>query len=185
MTKDRLISPFILDNPIRRVFMPPTKVVDRFRDYLRPGMTLLDVGSGPGFFLPILSKLVGEEGKVWAVDPDPRAIERIRKRGLSNVEPRIGTASSLDFLPDKSVDFVFSNLVLCCLLDHEGAVKEMLRVMKDGSKAYISVTRSRGKDPRNFRTEEWRDLESKLKIIRRGSSIMELWMLAEKPGIKQ
>lgn len=60
-------------------------------------MTVLDVGSGPGFFIPLLSRLVGEKGKVWAVDPDPRAIDRIKRKGLSNVEARVGSASSLTF----------------------------------------------------------------------------------------
>ncbi|ABP95171.1 Methyltransferase type 11 [Metallosphaera sedula] len=180
MVQDRKIPPFILDNPVRRAFSPPTRILDRFRDSIIPGMTVLDVGSGPGFFIPLLSRLVGEKGKVWAVDPDPRAIDRIKRKGLSNVEARVGSASSLSFLGDESVDFVFSNLVLCCLVDHKGAVDEMRRVMRRSARAYVSSRKGRGKDPRSVKEEEWKELLSKFKVIRSGSSFMEWWALVEK-----
>ncbi|BCS93258.1 Arsenite methyltransferase [Metallosphaera sp. J1] len=180
MVQDRRIPPFVLDNPIRRAFSPPTRIVSRFRDSVKPGMVVLDVGSGPGFFLPLLSRLVGEKGKVWAVDPDPRAIEKVKRKGLSNVEARVGSASSLSFLEDGSVDFVFSNLVICCLVDHKGAISEMRRVMKPGARAYVSSRKGRGRDPRAVTEEEWREILSTFKVIESGSSFMEWWALVEK-----
>ncbi|AWR98519.1 class I SAM-dependent methyltransferase [Metallosphaera hakonensis] len=180
MVQDRIIPPFILDNPIRRAISPPTKIVERFRDAVKPGMVVLDVGSGPGFFVPILSRMVGERGKVWAVDPDPRAVERVKGRGLNNVEAVVGRANSLDFLQDESVDFVFSNLVLCCVVDHKGSVKEMYRVLRKGGKAYVSSRKGRGKDPRNVSWSEWRDLLSSFSRVREGSSFLEWWALVEK-----
>ncbi|QKR00792.1 class I SAM-dependent methyltransferase [Metallosphaera tengchongensis] len=179
MKNDRFIPPFFLDNPLRKVITPPTRVVARFKDLLSPGMTVLDLGSGPGFFTGVLSSLV-ERGTVWAVDPDPRAVQRLKAKSFQNVIPIVASASNLPFLKDESVDFVFSNLVLCCVVDHEGAMNETYRVMKRGGKAYVSSRRGRGKDPRDVNGEEWKRLISRFKVLRSGESFMEFWAVLEK-----
>jgi ubiquinone/menaquinone biosynthesis C-methylase UbiE len=56
---------------------------------LKPGMTVVDVGTGPGYMLPFLSEAVGPSGRVIAEDIFPDFLERARKRSeeakLSNV----------------------------------------------------------------------------------------------------
>jgi ubiquinone/menaquinone biosynthesis C-methylase UbiE len=56
---------FILDNWIRRLFQNPVKIVG---EYVKEGDTVIDFGCGPGFFSIPLARLVGEKGKVFAVD---------------------------------------------------------------------------------------------------------------------
>ena len=56
---------------------------------VRPGVTIADVGAGDGFFTTRLARAVGSTGRVFAVDVDDAAIERLRKRlqddGIENV----------------------------------------------------------------------------------------------------
>ena len=57
------------------------------------GMTVVDIGTGSGYFLPHLSRAVGAGGKVLALDIEPVMIRfvtrRIQREQLSNVEPRL------------------------------------------------------------------------------------------------
>jgi ubiquinone/menaquinone biosynthesis C-methylase UbiE len=54
-----------LDNRIRRWLQDPRRLLEPL---VREGMTVLDLGCGPGFFLPALAELVGETGQVIAAD---------------------------------------------------------------------------------------------------------------------
>ena len=56
---------FALDNPIRRLIHDPKKILG---GYIEPGQTVLDIGCGPGTFSIAMAKMVGESGKVIAVD---------------------------------------------------------------------------------------------------------------------
>ena len=61
---------------------------------ITPGMRVADVGTGSGYFLPLLNAAVGEDGVVVAEDIDPEMVEHVRGRvaaeQLSRVEPRLG-----------------------------------------------------------------------------------------------
>jgi ubiquinone/menaquinone biosynthesis C-methylase UbiE len=73
------------DNPLRRLIHDPDHILN---PHVRPGMTVVDIGCGMGYFTLGLAKLVGPEGKVIAVDLQERmlaALEgRARKAGLSD-----------------------------------------------------------------------------------------------------
>ncbi|RME08371.1 MAG: methyltransferase domain-containing protein, partial [Aquificota bacterium] len=77
-----------LDDPGRLELFDPQKTLREFG--LRKGMRVLDVGTGAGFYLPYLSEAVGPEGRVYAIDIEPLAVEyasnKVRSLGLSNVE---------------------------------------------------------------------------------------------------
>jgi protein-L-isoaspartate O-methyltransferase len=77
-----------LDDPERLSLFDPEAVLKSFG--LKPGMTVLDVGTGAGFYLPYLSKMVSDSGKVYAIDIIPEAVEYARNKvsqlGLKNVE---------------------------------------------------------------------------------------------------
>ena len=47
---------------------------------IRPGATVADIGAGDGFFTSRLARAVGPDGRVFAVDIDDKALERLRKR---------------------------------------------------------------------------------------------------------
>ena len=71
------------DNPIRRWFHDPEAI---FASWVQEGMRVLDVGCGAGFDTEGLARLVGADGRVVAVDLQPRMLamteRRLRRSGL-------------------------------------------------------------------------------------------------------
>jgi 2-polyprenyl-3-methyl-5-hydroxy-6-metoxy-1,4-benzoquinol methylase len=92
---------FALDNPIRRLIHNPQKILGR---YIKAGQTVLDVGCGPGTFSLAMAKMVGELGKVIAVDvqevPNAEAFlleiaSTIKPKGkLLIVEPKLHVSAT-------------------------------------------------------------------------------------------
>ncbi len=102
--------------------------------YLTPGLTLLDVGAGPGTITADLAGLV-RPGNVTAVEAtaDALAITRdgVEARGVSNVSYAVSDAHALDF-PDASFDVVHAHQVLQHVIDPVQALTEMRRVCRPG-----------------------------------------------------
>lgn len=95
-----------LDNFLRRMIHKPGKILSPF---IIPGIKVLDLGCGPGYFTVELARLVGEEGRVVAADIQPGMLEmmtkRIRESGFEKrVEQhlcpgdRIGISQKFDFI---------------------------------------------------------------------------------------
>ena len=77
---------------------------------IRIGQTILDFGCGSGTYTIPTAKIIGEQGKVYAVDKDKKALDELMQRaksaGLKNVE-RVDTPGELKFgLADESIDLV-------------------------------------------------------------------------------
>jgi len=70
---------FMLDNWIRRFFQNPAKLLG---EYIRAGDTAVDVGCGPGFFSIDMARMVGEGGRVIAVDLQAGMLERVKKKAV-------------------------------------------------------------------------------------------------------
>ena len=80
---------FALDNPIRRLIHNPQKILG---GYIEPGQTVLDVGCGPGAFSIAMAKMVGELGKVIAVDVQEEMLQIVREKAAQRgLEPIIVT----------------------------------------------------------------------------------------------
>ena len=79
------------DDPARLAWQKPEHVVALMS--IAPGMTVVDLGAGTGFFEPLLASAVGKDGKVLALDVEPNMVEHLKKRmaeaGLAQVEPRL------------------------------------------------------------------------------------------------
>ncbi|MFE7427176.1 class I SAM-dependent methyltransferase [Streptomyces sp. NPDC057545] len=101
---------------------------------LRPGMTVLDVGCGPGTITADLAALVAP-GQVTAVDTSrevlDRAAEVAAERGLDGIEFATADVHALDF-PDDSFDVVHAHQVLQHVTDPVRALREMRRVCRPG-----------------------------------------------------
>lgn len=65
----------------RDAWQLPQLIVERMR--LEPGMVVADIGAGAGYLLPFLSKAVGPEGKVYAVEVQPELVEQLKKRAAA------------------------------------------------------------------------------------------------------
>lgn len=78
-----------LEDPGRAAWQKPDEVVASLG--LQPGDTACDVGAGPGYFTLRLARVVGAEGRVLAVDVEPKMLAVLRERlatsGLTNVTP--------------------------------------------------------------------------------------------------
>ena len=66
-----------LDNRIRRLLQNPQKIL---RPYIEEGMTVLDVGCGPGFFSIDMARMVGKSGRVIASDLQEGMLQKLRDK---------------------------------------------------------------------------------------------------------
>src|SRR5436190_21969781 len=101
--------------------------------HVRPGDTVLDLGSGAGFDLILAAEAVGPRGKVIGVDMTERMIERARvnvaRAGHANVELRQGIIEALP-LEAASVDWVISNCVISLSPEKHRVFAEVARVLR-------------------------------------------------------
>jgi arsenite methyltransferase len=108
---------------------------------LRPGETVLDLGSGPGLDALLAAKQVGPTGRVIGVDMTPEMLERARataaRAGVSHVEFRQGRLESLP-VEDASVDAVTSNCVINLVPDKAAVFREVARVLRPGGRVVVS-----------------------------------------------
>ncbi|HJS99414.1 MAG TPA: class I SAM-dependent methyltransferase [Terriglobales bacterium] len=106
---------YFLISPLRRLQVNPAKLLSPF---VREGMTVLEPGPGMGFFTIPLARLVGSEGRVVAVDVQPKMLSklkhRVAKAGVeSRVDARLVAADSMGISDLRgTVDFILAFAVL-------------------------------------------------------------------------
>jgi len=112
--RDRYKNPKDLDGyiaaqeaPDRAAWQKPEQVLDALA--LRPGQIVCDIGAGPGYFALRAARRVGDKGRVFAVDVEPKILDalraRIEKTGVRNVTPVLAVAAD-PLLPPQSCDLV-------------------------------------------------------------------------------
>ncbi|UTB33284.1 MAG: class I SAM-dependent methyltransferase [Methanobacterium sp. ERen5] len=111
---------------------------------LKSGDKFLDAGCGDGYVSIEASKLVGSNGKIFALDVYPESIEgvskEIKEKGIENLEPIVADVTDSIPLDDDSVDAVLMSNVLHGFGDEEleTVLKNINRVIKkDGKFAVV------------------------------------------------
>lgn len=111
---------------------------------IRPGMTVLDAGCGPGHATMDLAEIVGNEGRVLAVDESPAFLKQLneeaRARGLNHVDRVLGDVQDLDkCIPDADsfVDMAYARWVLCFVPRPEDVIKGVARLLRPGGRFAI------------------------------------------------
>ena len=88
---------FSLDEATRRSWYNPDAILQD----LHAGMVFMDIGCGEGYFSILAAKKLGANGKVYAVDTDASAIEKLKQKaateGLKNITAKVGRAEDTVF----------------------------------------------------------------------------------------
>jgi ubiquinone/menaquinone biosynthesis C-methylase UbiE len=106
---------------------------------IQKGQIILDFGCGTGSFALPVARMVGEKGRVYALDKQPFAIKKVKekgqKEGLDNIETVLSDGDTGP--PDRSIDAVLFYGVLPEIEDKEAVLKELHRVLNPNG--YLST----------------------------------------------
>jgi len=114
----------------------PTLLAD-----LRPGQTVLDLGSGGGLDVLLSANRVGPTGRAYGLDMTPEMLDLARRNqaeaGVENAEFLQGTIEDVP-LPPASVDVIISNCVINLAADKDAVLREAHRVLSPGGRFAVS-----------------------------------------------
>jgi ubiquinone/menaquinone biosynthesis C-methylase UbiE len=126
-----------LDSKIRRWLQNPQRILS---PYIKEGMTVLDVGCGPGFFSIEIAKMVGKSGKVFSADMQEGMLQKIRgKIKGTELEKRIDLVKCEQdkiAVPEK-VDFILAFYMVHEVPDKEKFFEQLKNILNENGKFLI------------------------------------------------
>ena len=127
----------MLDNPLRRIIQNPGRIVG---PYIKPGDTVIDLGCGPDFFSTAMASMVGNAGRIIAVDLQAQMLAHVNRKALKKgVSDRI-TLHQCG--PDNlglacKADFILAFYMVHETPEPEGFLKEVRTLLKDGGRFLV------------------------------------------------
>jgi ubiquinone/menaquinone biosynthesis C-methylase UbiE len=126
-----------LDNRIRRFLQNPRKLLG---SHITKGMTVLDLGCGPGFFSIEIAKLLSGSGKVIAADLQEGMLEKVKNK-IKGTELdkiiEIHKCESTKIGVSEKVDFVLVFYMIHEVTNPDELLKELKSILKPGGRIYI------------------------------------------------
>ncbi len=132
---------YFLANRLRRLLQNPYKIL---APYLRPNMTVLDVGSAMGYFSLPIAGMVGPGGKVVCVDIQPKMLAVLRRRaaqaGLTErIETHVSTETSIGLRGrEATFDFALAFTMLHEVGDPVSFLREIHQLLKPGAQFLLT-----------------------------------------------
>jgi ubiquinone/menaquinone biosynthesis C-methylase UbiE len=128
----------VFDDPARDAWQKPTEVVALMQ--IASGSTVADLGTGTGYFVPYLSRAVGERGHVLALDIEPDMVRYVKERAarekLANVEARVVPMDGPG-LEAASVDRVLVADTWHHIPERGAYVKKLHDALREGGAVYV------------------------------------------------
>jgi ubiquinone/menaquinone biosynthesis C-methylase UbiE len=126
-----------LDNFLRRLMHKSGKILLPF---INEGMTVLDMGCGPGFFTADLARFVGEKGKVIAADLQQEMLDKMIMKVTSfglqqRVEPHKCQSDSTGI--DKKTDFILAFWMAHEVPDQQKFIEELKSLLNPSGRILI------------------------------------------------
>ena len=126
-----------LDNKIRRIIQNPQKIL---KPYIKEGMTVLDLGCGPGFFTLEIAKMTGTSGKVIAADLQEGMLQLVRNKIKGTTLEQIIVLHKCEESKiglNENVDFVLAFYFVHEVPDQDVLFKEIYSILKPGGCMFI------------------------------------------------
>jgi 2-polyprenyl-3-methyl-5-hydroxy-6-metoxy-1,4-benzoquinol methylase len=132
---------YLIDNPLRRWIHNPEKIIG---PYVGPGMTVLDVGCGMGLFSIAAARLVGNQGRVIAVDLQQKMLDTLRRRaekaGMAHrIEARRCEADHLGV--ETAADFALAFAMVHEVPDTKRLLAEIRACLKPSGRLLVAEPR--------------------------------------------
>ncbi|SYZ72749.1 Methylase involved in ubiquinone/menaquinone biosynthesis [Candidatus Zixiibacteriota bacterium] len=132
---------YFLISPWRRRLQNPEKILS---PYIKSGIKILEIGPGMGFFTLSMARMVGDKGRIFAVDVQQKMLASLEKRaakaGLKNrimARPCSPTSLEIDDLSG-TIDFAVAFAVMHEIPDQKAALESIMAALKPGGTLLIS-----------------------------------------------
>ena len=127
-----------LDNSLRKLVQNPQKIL---KPYIKEGMTILDVGCGPGFFSMEMAKMLNGSGKVIAADVQEGMLNKVKKKIKGTALEQIIELHKSDFesigIAEK-VDFVLAFWMAHEVRNQKAFFEELTSILKPNGLIFIA-----------------------------------------------
>jgi len=118
-----------LIGPEREARWDPSRFLTRLA--IQPGQSVLDLGSGPGFWSLPLAKIVGADGTVWALDVSQEILNLLAQRNPPAQVHLLQAELPQIKLPTSSLDWIWASFVFHEVTPPETLASEMRRLLKE------------------------------------------------------